>query len=131
MTRSSSRPISPHLTIWRWGPHMAVSIAHRVTGNGLATVGAALLVGWLVAAATGPEAYADYMAFAKSWPGIVVAVGLSWFFFQHMLSGIRHFVLDTGAGYALPVNKAWSVAVFAGAIMLTALLWLVVAGVNL
>lgn len=110
---------------------MAVSIAHRVTGNGLATVGAALLVGWLAAAATGPEAYEDYMAFATSWPGIVVAVGLSWFFFQHMLSGIRHFVLDTGAGYALPTNKSWSIAVFVGAIFLTALLWLVVAGVNL
>ena len=40
MARTTSRPLSPHLTIWKWGPHMAVSIMHRVTGNGLATVGA-------------------------------------------------------------------------------------------
>ena len=126
MTRNTARPISPHLTIWRWGPHMAVSIFHRVTGNGLATLGAALVVGWLAAAASGPEAYADYMALATSPLGIVVAVGLSWFFFQHLLSGIRHFVLDTGAGYALATNRSWSWATFAGSTLLTALLWLAV-----
>ena len=52
MARTTSRPLSPHLTIWKWGPHMAVSIMHRVTGNGLATVGALGLVWWLMAAAT-------------------------------------------------------------------------------
>ena len=36
MARTTSRPLSPHLTIWKWGPAMAVSIIHRVTGNGLA-----------------------------------------------------------------------------------------------
>ena len=49
-----SRPLSPHLGIWRWGPHMAISILHRITGDGLAIVGAMALVWWLVAAASGP-----------------------------------------------------------------------------
>ena len=53
MHRNPARPLSPHLSIWRWGPHMAVSILHRVTGAGLAMVGLALLVWWLVAAASG------------------------------------------------------------------------------
>ena len=39
MHRNPGRPLSPHLTIWRWGPHMAVSILNRVTGVGLSVVG--------------------------------------------------------------------------------------------
>ena len=98
MARTSSRPLSPHLTIWKWGPHMAVSIMHRVTGNGLATVGALGLVWWLMAAAIGPEAYATFVSCATSPIGYLVMIGLSWFFFQHLCSGLRHFVLDMGAG---------------------------------
>lgn len=130
MHRNPSRPLSPHLTIWRWGPHMLVSILHRVTGVGLATVGAAAFVWWLVAAATGADAYADFLDHADNWYGVVVAVGLSWAFFQHSLSGIRHFVLDIGAGYELGVNKFWSVMTMAGSIFLTALLWFLIVGAN-
>jgi succinate dehydrogenase / fumarate reductase cytochrome b subunit len=130
MHRNPSRPLSPHLTIWRWGPHMLVSILHRVTGTGLATLGAAAFVWWLMAAATSPEAYSDFLDHADNWYGIVVGVGLSWAFFQHMLSGIRHFVLDIGAGYELGVNKFWSVMTLAGSLFLTALLWFLIVGGN-
>lgn len=126
MTRKTARPLSPHLSVWRWGPAMTVSIVHRVTGNGLATVGAVLLVAWFVAAASGAEAYATYMDWADSPIGILVAVGLSWFFFQHMVSGIRHFVLDTGAGYGLDTNNSWSFATFAISTLLTVALWAIV-----
>ena len=50
MASTNPRPLSPHLTVWRWGPHMLVSILHRVTGSGLAVVGSSILVWWLVAA---------------------------------------------------------------------------------
>ncbi len=117
------RPLSPHLGIYKWGPHMAVSIFHRATGDGLAIVGTLMLLWWLGAIASGPEAYATFVAHAGGWLGRVVLIGLSWAFFQHLLSGIRHLVLDTGAGYALPVNRMWAIMVFVGAIVLTALLW--------
>src|SRR3546814_10426585 len=81
------------------GPAMAVSIMHRVTGNGMATAGALGLVWWLMAAAMGPEAYAIFVACATSPIGYLVMAGLSWFFFQHLCSGLRHLVLDMGAGY--------------------------------
>ena len=123
MHRNPSRPLSPHLTIWKWGPHMAVSILHRITGAGLALVGGAALVWWLTAAATGPEAYADFTGWATHWAGIVVAVGLSWAFFQHTLTGLRHFALDIGAGYELKTNKFWSMMTLIGGIVLTAALW--------
>ena len=123
MARTTSRPLSPHLTIWKWGPHMAVSIMHRVTGNGLATVGALGLIWWLMAAAIGPEAYATFVRCATSPIGYLVMVGLSWFFFQHLCSGLRHFVLDMGAGYELRTNKSWSIATFIMSALLTILFW--------
>jgi succinate dehydrogenase / fumarate reductase cytochrome b subunit len=123
MHRNPSRPLSPHLSIWRWGPHMLVSILHRVTGGGLSVVGAAVLVWWLVAAASGPEAYQTFTTHATAWYGIVILVGLSWAFFQHMLSGLRHFVMDIGAGYELSRNKFWANMTLVGAVLLTALLW--------
>lgn len=130
MHRNPSRPLSPHLTIWRWGPHMAVSILHRISGVGLSTLGAAALVWWLVAAASGEEAYQAFLDCATSWFGILVGVGLSWAMFQHTLSGIRHFVLDIGAGYELSANRFWSVMTLVGSVALTALFWFFVVGVN-
>lgn len=126
MHRNQTRPLSPHLTVWKWGPHMLVSILHRVTGAGLAVLGSAALVWWLVAAATGPDAYDSFVDHADNWYGIFIGVGLSWAFFQHMLSGIRHFVLDLGAGYELSTNKMWSVMTLVGSLALTALFWFLI-----
>ncbi|CAN5306985.1 succinate dehydrogenase, cytochrome b556 subunit [soil metagenome] len=126
MAQSKQRPLSPHLSIWKWGPHMTISILHRVTGSGLAIVGAIVLVWWLMAAATGRAAYETFMTCAKSPFGYVVMIGLTWSFFQHLLSGLRHFVLDMGAGYELQVNKSWSMLIFFLAIAFTAILWLVI-----
>lgn len=130
MHRNPSRPLSPHLTIWRWGPHMLVSILHRMTGVGLSTIGAAAFVWWLVAAATSEEAYETFIAWATSWFGILIGLGLSWAFFQHTLSGIRHFVLDIGAGYELSTNKFWSLMTLVGSAILTILFWVIILGVQ-
>src|SRR5215218_6463042 len=106
----ANRPLSPHLSIWKWGPHMLASILHRVSGDGFAFVGLPVLLWWLAALASGPRAYETFAAQATSWYGYVVLVGLSWAFFNHLCSGIRHFVLDLGAGYELQRNRAWSIA---------------------
>ncbi|MGB7418417.1 MAG: succinate dehydrogenase, cytochrome b556 subunit, partial [Erythrobacter sp.] len=55
--------------------------------------------------------------------GYIVMVGLSWAFFTHMMSGLRHFVLDIGAGYELDTNRAWAIAAPVIAIVLTVGLW--------
>jgi succinate dehydrogenase / fumarate reductase cytochrome b subunit len=118
-----NRPLSPHLTVWRWGPAMAVSIFHRVTGNAMAFVALPLLLWWLGAIASGADAYATFQRHMGAWYGMVVLVGLSWVFFQHMTSGIRHWVLDMGAGYELETNKNWSRLIFVISVTLTALFW--------
>lgn len=123
MHRNPSRPMAPHLTVWKWGPHMLVSILHRVTGVGLSTLGALALVWWLVAAATSAGAYEGFADHADNWYGVVIGIGLSWALFQHTLSGIRHLVLDMGAGYELSTNKLWSLMTLVGSALLTMLLW--------
>jgi len=102
---------------------MAISILHRATGDGLAVVGLGGLVWWLGALASGPETYAGFQAIMGSPLGMVVLVGLSWAFFTHMMSGLRHFVMDIGAGYELNTNRLWSIAAPVIAIVLTAGFW--------
>ena len=135
MAQPKQRPLSPHLGIYKWGPHMLVSILHRVTGDGLAILGSSLLVLWLFSAASGPECYAtfqyyvwkaaegDVLGLIANIFGRIVLIGLSWAFFQHMLSGLRHFVMDMGAGYELKANRSWSIATIIISIVLTVLLW--------
>ena len=119
----AERPLSPHLSIWKWGPAMLVSILHRVSGDGMALVGLPVLLWWLGAIAGGRATYAGFTTIATSWYGYVVLVGLSWAFFNHFCSGIRHFVLDIGAGYEVDANNRWSVVTTAGGILLTAAFW--------
>ncbi len=123
MHRNPSRPMSPHLTIWKWGPHMLASILNRVTGAGLAVVGGALLVWWLLAAAQGPDSYADFAEWAAWHWALIVWVPLSWALFQHTLTGLRHLVMDIGAGYELSTNKFWANMAMVGAVLLTAAFW--------
>jgi succinate dehydrogenase / fumarate reductase cytochrome b subunit len=123
MAAVKGRPLSPHLTIWKWGPHMLVSILHRITGGALTLAGLAVLTWWLVALADGPEAYSTLTGWASHWLGLVVLIGVSWAFFQHLFSGIRHLLMDTGNGFELESNKKGAVLTIIAAIACTAALW--------
>ena len=129
MSRNPGRPLSPHLTIWKWGPHMLVSILHRATGSAMAIGAVSLLIWWLVAAASGSAAYALFLdvftveSGRLNIIGGLLAVGFTWTFLQHLFSGLRHLVLDTGAGYELRTNRFWSIATLVGSLTLTALIW--------
>ncbi|UNU41628.1 succinate dehydrogenase, cytochrome b556 subunit [Sphingopyxis sp. YF1] len=137
-TEPSGRPLSPHLQVYKWAPSMAVSILHRASGDGLAIVGGLMFLWWLGAIAGGPEAYAAFVGWVWHDPspdpdiyhrvtnilGKIVLIGLTWAFFQHLFSGLRHFVLDTGAGYELKANKLWSMLVIFAGIFATAATWL-------
>ena len=123
MTATRTRPTSPHLTVYKWGPHMLVSIMHRMMGVALATAGIAGFVWWLVALASGKDSYATFLAWATWPPAFIIPIGLSFAFFLHMGNGISHFVLDTGAGYELKRNRMGAMVVIGGAVVLTAIMW--------
>ena len=105
---------------------MTTSIFHRATGAALLFGGLSILTWWLVAAATSAKAYDVFVQCATSPLGWLVLVGLSWSFFQHLCSGIRHLLMDTGWGYDLGTARASSIAVFGSAAVLTLLFWAVV-----
>ncbi len=140
MARNTARPLSPHLTIWRWGPHMLVSILHRATGSALAFGAVLILLWWLAAAASGEAAYATFQyyvigatdggraGFIINILARIVGIGLTWSLFQHMGSGIRHFVLDTGAGYELTLNKNGAIATMVFSVVMTVLVWAYILG---
>jgi succinate dehydrogenase / fumarate reductase cytochrome b subunit len=130
MAATRTRPLSPHLTIWRWGPGMIVSILHRASGVALSFAGLAVLTWWLFAIAGGPDAYATFTSAATHPLGLIVLIGLSWSFFQHLLSGIRHLVMDTGAGFELGINKTFAILTIVGSVVLTAVLWFTLLGLG-
>jgi len=109
---------------------MVVSILHRATGIALSIAGLAILTWWLVAIAEGQAAYQQFAKLATSPIVLVVLIGLTWCFFQHLLSGIRHLVMDTGAAFELGVNKAFAIVTIAGSLVLTAALWIYLLGVH-
>ncbi len=107
-----ARPLSPFLTVYRWYATMATSIVHRVTGVGLA-LGTLLLAWWLIAAASGPEAYQKFADVAQSWLGQFLMFGFTWALMFHLLNGIRHLAWDMGYGFtpAKANRNSWLVIV--------------------
>ena len=108
---------------------MVVSILHRATGVALSFAGLGILAWWLFALSNGTEAYASFTKLANSPVGLIVLIGISWSFFQHLLSGIRHLVMDTGAAFELGVNKTFAIVTIVGSLLLTAALWFYLLGV--
>src|SRR4026207_871292 len=86
--RRNPRPLSPHLQIYRMTLTMAMSIVHRITGAGL-YFGMALVAWWLIAVASGPNAYANFEAFISSIIGRVILLRSTCALIQQGAGGIR------------------------------------------
>jgi succinate dehydrogenase / fumarate reductase cytochrome b subunit len=121
----TERPLSPHLSIYRWPITMTLSILHRATGIGM-SVGFIVLVFWLADAANGPEAYAVFTQAMDSLVGRLLLIAWSWAFFYHLSNGIRHLVWDTGRGFGKRQATASAWFVLALSLILTGAFWLVV-----
>ena len=117
----TNRPLSPHLQIYRPQLTSVLSILHRITGVALA-VGTILLVYWLIATASGPEAFAAANGIIGSWIGLILLFGWTFALFFHLANGIRHLFWDAGLGFELKTVYAsgWTVVVAAAALTLLA-----------
>ncbi len=120
------RPLSPHLQVYSPLINMVMSILHRMTGAAL-YFGSLLLAWWLVAAASGPE----YFNYVSSWfqtlAGRAIMLGYTWALLHHMLGGLRHFIWDTGRGFALASIDLLSWATIGLSLAGTLLIWIMVA----
>jgi succinate dehydrogenase / fumarate reductase cytochrome b subunit len=112
------------MTIYKWPITMTMSIAHRVTGSAL-YFGTALLAWWLIAIASGPNAYANFQIAAGSWLGRLILFGYTWALLHHMLGGIRHLIWDMIVGLDRESREWMAWATLIGSVTLTVLLWIV------
>lgn len=117
-----NRPLSPFMLgqYYRFQLTSVTSILTRITGAGL-LVGALLVVWWLIAAATGPEAFAVADGVITSWFGKLVMLGSIWALWYHALAGLRHLYFDSGRGLDIPTAEKLGWAVIIGSLVLTLL----------
>lgn len=118
MAERPDRPLSPHMTVWRWQMNAITSIFVRVTGNGL-IVTTLLVVWWLVAAATGPGAFATADAVLRSWFGDLVLFLSVWALWYHLLGGLRHLIWDFGYGVDIEHATVMGYGMIIGSVLLT------------
>ena len=116
------RPLSPHLTIYRFTITMAMSIAHRITGAAL-YVGVLLLAWFLIAASTDAATFGAFSAFIDSIIGQLILFGFTWALFHHLLGGVRHFLWDVGYGMDAPLREQMAWATLIAGFALTVLAW--------
>jgi succinate dehydrogenase / fumarate reductase, cytochrome b subunit len=117
-----TRPLSPHLGIYRWQLGSTLSILHRFTGLGLA-VGLAALSYWLVALAGGEATYAAAARWFACPVGLALLIGWTFAFFYHLLNGVRHLFWDVGYGFERAQRHASGWFVVLGAAAATLGLW--------
>ena len=92
--RADTRPLSPHLQVWRFHATMAASITHRITGSAL-YFGTFLIAAWLLTLATGSsDIYAIMQAVIDSWFGKIVLYLWAVAVLFHFANGIRHLLWD-------------------------------------
>jgi succinate dehydrogenase / fumarate reductase cytochrome b subunit len=120
--KPNDRPLSPHLSIYRWPVTMVSSILHRATGI-VMVAGFILFVFWLADAANGPESHAVFTAAMGSTVGNILLVGWSWAFFYHLANGIRHLVWDMGYGFEKYQANASAWLVIVLSVLMTACFW--------
>ena len=116
------RPLSPHLSVYRWPITMTLSILHRATGVAL-SVGFIVLGIWLASVAAGPTAAEQVNALLGSTLGRLMLIAWSAAFFFHLANGIRHLFWDAGMGFEKSQANASAWFVVALTILLTAAFW--------
>ena len=118
------RPLSPHLGVYKFMYTMSLSILHRITGLA-ASFGFLLFVWWLMALATGHDAYDRSMRLLGSPLAKLLLVGFVFAFVYHFCNGIRHLFWDTGRGLERAQARRSGALVVVAALLLTALIvWL-------
>ena len=113
-----ARPLSPHLQIYRPQITSITSIMTRITGNAM-LVATVLIVWWLVAAATGEDAFNTANGFITSWFGKLVMTLSVLGMWYHLLAGLRHLIWDTGRGLEIKTAEMLGIGCLVGSVVLT------------
>ncbi|XP_059609003.1 succinate dehydrogenase cytochrome b560 subunit, mitochondrial-like [Phlebotomus argentipes] len=117
------RPLSPHITIYKFELPANLSITHRITGMALATYMAAFGIGALVC----PHDFSYYVDVVESWklsaPTLIAAkFVLAYPFTYHLANGMRHLLWDTGKGLKMKEVYTTGYTMLAVSVALAAIL---------
>ena len=116
----AERPLSPHITVYRWAYTMTLSILHRISGVALAV---ALLgfVLWLVSASLGADAYARILPLLIGVPAkLLMALAVAALIY-HLCNGLRHLAWDLGWGFERADARRSAALVIAASLIAAAL----------
>lgn len=115
-----NRPLSPHLSVYRLPLSAITSIMTRITGQSM-MAGILLIVWWLLAAVTGPNAFAAADWVLRSWLGLLILVMALWSLWYHFLAGIRHLFYDARLLLEITEARLASKVILVGSVVLTLL----------
>lgn len=101
-----SRPLSPHLQVYKPQLTSMMSIVHRATGVVLTIVALPLVMYWLVSLFSGPQTYEEMMGLYGHWTIKWLLVACLFCLFYHLFNGIRHLFWD--AGWLLNLKGAYA-----------------------
>jgi succinate dehydrogenase / fumarate reductase, cytochrome b subunit len=119
------RPLSPHLSVYKFKYTLATSILNRLAGL-ILSLGFFLFVYWLVALAAGARAYAQARELLSLGVFKLVYAVLLAAFVYHLAAGVRHLIWDTGRGLdrASARRSAWMVAGVSLVVTVILIYWL-------
>lgn len=120
-----SRPLSPHLSVYKFKYTLVSSILNRFSGIAL-SVGLIALTYWLLAVAAGARAQAQAQALLCTPLARLFLAAMVIAFCYHLVAGIRHLVWDTGRGLERTTaqKSAWLVGLLSIVLMLLIFYWL-------
>ena len=119
----SSRPLSPHLQVYRPQVTSVLSILHRMTGIFL-VFGIMIPAGWIISLSMGPNVFSTYQDLLDMFFVKLCLIGLSYSTVYHFLNGIRHLLWD--AGWGLHIRHVYFTGwmVISLSFLLTIALWI-------
>lgn len=121
--RPVSRPMSPHLQIYKLPLPAIMSITHRMTGIFL-SIGTLILTAWVVSMAMGAESYAQMNHYLGSLIGQLFLFGWTWALFYHLCNGLRHMYWDMGKGFEMKSVYLSGYITIAASVVCTLLVWI-------
>ncbi len=123
----SKSPLSPHLQIYKWQISSLVSITHRISGV-INLIALFLIFLWLIVLSFGESNYVSFLIIINSLLGKFILIGFTWSMSFHVLSGIRHLVLDLGYGFEIKTANISGLIVIILSLVFTTIFWLLARG---
>ncbi|PHR57463.1 MAG: succinate dehydrogenase, cytochrome b556 subunit [Robiginitomaculum sp.] len=118
---NDKRPMSPHMSVWKWHPAMLSSILHRGAVVILYIALIKICI-WLALFALGDASFEAVKGLIYSPLGAFAFFVFSAALVYHALADLRHLMWDAGKGYAPEKANAWSIILLVLAVIIATVL---------